>query len=328
MQSFGIVLAVLILGLFTAPSNWTQLMVLAALTLVSLFHWLDTAVEAGWMPAHTVGWLRKPEWAATYVAVAVQIVAYCLIELMFVFVLNAARSSHPLLASSTNRNVLARIAFSAVVLVYIGWQGCAMYTELDWQRTVEAATAHERLYVYIPRMHFTCAVMTSFQVKNLIDTLRWRDGPEFVAHHIATIVVGVCCDAAAFCHLYGIFYFGISEVSTAFVSTLAAFDPHHGIAALSEHLPLTKAILGGGFIVSFLIIRIVIWPIVSWWLVSDTLVVLNDGTAHSTPVVAVIMTMLSGLTILQFVWLGEIFRRVRDELAQIRQTMAGRSKVA
>ena len=113
MQSFGIVLAVLILGLFTAPSNWTQLMVLAALTLVSLFHWLDTAVEAGWMPAHTVGWLRKPEWAATYVAVAVQIVAYCLIELMFVFVLNAARSSHPLLASSTNRNVLARIAFSA-----------------------------------------------------------------------------------------------------------------------------------------------------------------------------------------------------------------------
>ena len=114
MQSFGVVLAVLILGLFTAPSNWTQLMVLAALTLASLFHWLDTAVEAGWMPEHTVGWLRKPEWATTYVAGAVQIVAYCLLELMFVFVLNAARNSHPLLASSTNRNVLARIAFSAV----------------------------------------------------------------------------------------------------------------------------------------------------------------------------------------------------------------------
>lgn len=325
MLSFGVVLATMIFGLFTAQSGWMQLVILAALTLASLFQWLATAVEAGWMPEHTVGWPKRPEWTAPYLAGAVHLVAYCLLELMFVFLLNAARNSHPLLASSTNRNVLARIAFSAVVLAYIGWQGCAMYAELDWHRTVEAATAYDRLYVFIPRMHFTCAVMTSFQVKNLLDTLRWRDGPEFVAHHIATIVVGVCCDAAAFCHLYGIFYFGISEVSTAFVSTLAAFDPQHGVPALSEHLPLTKAILGGGFIVSFLVIRIIIWPIVSWALVNDTLVVLNAGTAHSAPVVAVIMTMLSGLTILQFVWLGEIIRRVRDEFAQIRQTMA-RSK--
>ena len=324
MLSFGVVLVVLLLELFTAQSSWTQLIVLAALALASLVHWLDTAVEAGWMPKHTIGWPTKPERMAPYVAGAVQVVAYCLLELVFVFVLNAARDCHPLLANPTNRNVLARIAFSVVVLVYIGWQGCAMYTELDWQRAVEAATPSERLYVYVPRMHFLCAVMTSFQ-KNLLDTLRWRDGPEFVAHHIATIVLGVCCNDAAFCHLYGIFYFGISEVSTAFVSTLAAFDPDHGVPALSEHLPLTKAVLGGCFVVSFLAIRIVVWPIVSWWLVRDALVVLSDGTAHSAPVLVVIMTMLSGLTLLQFVWLGEIIRRVRDDFAQIR-TMAGRYK--
>jgi len=66
--------------------------------------------------------------------------------------------------------------------------------------------------------------------------------------------------------------------------------------------------LGVAFAVSFVIFRIILWPYVSYYFWIDCLEVIRNKTAHSVPVVWLYLIANIGLTILQFVWLGEIFK--------------------
>ena len=77
------------------------------------------------------------------------------------------------------------------------------------------STAHGRIYVYLPRFVSLCVTMGAFQVKNLFDTIIYGDGPEFVAHHLVCIFVAWGAISGDFLHLYGIFFFGFSEVRHA-----------------------------------------------------------------------------------------------------------------
>jgi len=287
---------------------------LAGVCLAALVVLLGASLERGWMPDHRLGWSQRPSFEAASLAGLVQIAALCLLEAFFVFMLNAVRDMHPVLAEARNRNVLARVTFSAIALVFISHQGWVLYRALEWESAVTHATPHARLYVQIPAMHFLITAMVAFQVKNLADTLRWSDGPEFVAHHIVTILVGIVNFEGSCCHLYGIFFFGLSEASTAIIGVLAAFDPALGVPNLDRHFPIAKQLLGAAFVLSFLVIRIAIWPVISWQMCSDCLAVMADGTAHVPAVLWTNMLMLGGLTVLQFYWLNEIRLRASEEV--------------
>lgn len=105
----------------------------------------------------------------------------------------------------------------------------------------------------------------------MYDSIYWNDGPEFVAHHI---FAGAAAFGGMFpgcLHFYALFYFGFSEISTAILALLANFDPVHGVEGLDEVFPMTKVILGGLFVISFIICRVVAWPYVTYYFVKDAL---------------------------------------------------------
>mmetsp|Transcript_14637 Transcript_14637/g.51439 ORF Transcript_14637/g.51439 Transcript_14637/m.51439 type:complete len:318 (-) Transcript_14637:78-1031(-) len=219
-----------------------------------------------------------------------------------------------LLAKARDRSVLARHAMDALALGYLGYLGASMASAPGFLESIPA-TAYERVYAYSPRFQYLCVCMFAFQAKNMLDSLRWGDGPEFIMHHSITLFVG-WGGLHPFLHTYGTFFFGISEISTAALAVLAAFDGGgHGVVALEEGFPNLKVAVGCLFMVSFVAIRVVAWPFFAYHLTSDLLQVLAHGQAHSVFVCYANLGGLLALTLLQFYWLTEIVARAKVELA-------------
>lgn len=116
-----------------------------------------------------------------------------------------------------------------------------------------------------------------------------------------------------FLHIYSSFFFGISEVSTVVLCILACFDDSRGIKAkdgsnlFAKLFPLSMKVIGVAFAVLFVIIRIVIWPVISYYFWIDSLALLETPESlHSFPVVYTFLVFNVGLTVLQFAWLAEI----------------------
>ena len=66
-------------------------------------------------------------------------------------------------------------------------------------------------------------------------------------------------------------------------------------------------VIGVAFAVLFVIIRIVIWPVISYYFWIDSLALLEaPESLHSFPVVYTFLVFNVGLTVLQFAWLAEI----------------------
>ena len=156
---------------------------------------------------------RFPLCGPSLPAACIPFAAICMFEIATRFALAAAFSEHIILSLPRNRNVLARMAYSTVILVHIAETGWSMWRELDMATL--PSTAHGRIYVYLPRFVSLCVTMGAFQVKNLFDTIIYGDGPEFIAHHLVCIFVAWGAISGDFLHLYGIFFFGFSEVCRA-----------------------------------------------------------------------------------------------------------------
>lgn len=290
-----------------APSPTACFLPLAALGSI-----IPSSLRLGLLPNPNVGWATLPSAAVLAYSFAVVFVSLWLVELFALRMLDRAFIEHPLLKTRKYRQILARHAMDTVGLFYISYLGLSMWLELSPSQV--ALTAHGRTYIYLPRFVWTCICMLSFQSKNLLDTLKWGDGPEFIAHHVVCILVAIGAMHGQFLHLYGIFFFGISEVSTALVSLLACFDEQHGIAELGEHFPKCKMAIGSAFAVAFIAIRAISWPYLAYHVTVDCMTVLADGTAHSPFVVYSFLGGLAGLTLLQFFWLAEIIRRAPAEM--------------
>ena len=95
------------------------------------------------------------------------------------------------------------------------------------------ATAHARLYDYDASFQRLAVVMFAFQIKNLADTVYFGDGAVFVVHHVVTLTVALFA-LHPYSHLYGSFFFGVSEVSTTVLAVVALFDAEHGANAASR----------------------------------------------------------------------------------------------
>ena len=119
-------------------------------------------------------------------------------------------------------------------------------------------------------------------------------------------------------HFYGVFYLGISEASTAVLCLLANFDDEHGVKGLAEAFPLGKVVLGTSFAILFVICRVFMWSTVSYYYCRDAWNALK-GT-HDPRLQGrktffrFTLVSLSLLSVLQVIWLGEIFRIAHVEL--------------
>jgi len=114
---------------------------------------------------------------------------------------------------------------------------------------------------------------------------------------------------------------GVSEMSTVILCLLACYDDDLGLTGMSEAFPIAKLVVGAMFIVSFIVFRIVLWPIFTYHLLNDTKLVLERDAEKLSPssklaIYAIIRTC-QALTFMQVLFLGQIFYTVYLEISQV-----------
>ena len=158
--------------------------------------------------------------------------------------------------------------------------------------------------------------MFGFQAKNLVDTVIFKDGIVFVVHHIVTMTVALFA-LHPYSHLYGSFFFGVSEISTTILAVLALFDGEFGVPELESDFPNLRLAIGTLFAASFVVVRCMLWPYLTFFYCKDALEILEAGDGvHSPLLVKVFMGGLIILSIMQVIWLGEICAKVYEEVLE------------
>jgi TLC domain len=228
---------------------------------------------------------------------------------------------HTILSSETNRYILARHlgvdSLSCFVCAYMGWSYRHPFLTNIYQAAWKgkssafpASAAEHRGYTYSPKSFYLSLFFLAYQIKNLIDTILWNDGPEYVFHHVLSL--SVCWGALypGFALDYATFFFGLSEISTCVLCILANFDDDHGVVGLGEAFPLAKIIIGVIFVVFFILCRAILWPIVSYYFTRDALTCLKGDNPEVNKrrfVIKMHCFCLVGLSVLQLSWLVVIY---------------------
>jgi hypothetical protein len=148
----------------------------------------------------------------------------------------------------------------------------------------------------------------AYELKSLWDAFYHGDDWLFKTHHSMTALLAFVALATGFCLKYAAFFMGISEISTAVVCLLVTFDDKRGLSGLGEKYPGLKILCGAVFAILFILCRVVAWPYVSYFFWRDSLFLLESGAVRSTAVVFLFCGVNALLSVLQVVWLGEIFR--------------------
>jgi hypothetical protein len=227
-----------------------------------------------------------------------------------------------------NRNILARHigvdSLSGFILTFLGWQ-CrhSLWEMVDAVKGKQGAMAkayEQRMYTYRPEATRLTLFFLAYNLKNTYDTIVWGDGIEFIIHHCLCLLTGWGALTPGTAHFYAPFYFGVSELSTAVLCLLANFDDEHGVKGLTEAWPLGKVVFGAAFAILFIICRVFCWSTVSYFYCRDAWNALS-GTDPRTPArktyLRFTFVSLALLSVLQIIWLGQIFVIGKEELEKM-----------
>ena len=231
------------------------------------------------------------------------------------------QDSHDILQNETNRFILARHlgvdTLSCFICAYMGWANRRPFLTNALKaafggdaEAFSAKAAEHRGYAYVPSSFYLSTFFLAYQLKNMVDTIVWNDGPEYIFHHVLSL--SVCWGALypGFCLEYATFFFGISEVSTGILCILANFDDEHGVVGLGDAFPITKVVIGVVFVIFFIICRAILWPILSYYFARDALACLrgnNPEVEKRRFVIKMHGCCLVGLSALQLSWLILIY---------------------
>jgi hypothetical protein len=272
-----------------------------------------------------------PPGLSSCIVTGVAIVAFLTaIEMVFRHFFDSIQDYHPILENETNRLILARHVgvdcTSCAIVFLMGWWSrhiCKPVLEAAFFGKPESmpAAGHEaRLFTYHEAGFRVALFFFSYQVKNLYDTIVWNDGPEFIFHHIFSLFTAYGSMVPGCGHFYALFFFGMCEISTGVLCLLANFDDEHGVPGLGDAFPVFKVILGAIFVVLFILCRCILWPVFSRYFVHDCLMALKGNDARAKPRrmwMRFFLVSLTGLSVLQVAWLGEIFMQGKQELAKV-----------
>jgi len=255
-------------------------------------------------------------------------------------ILTALEDAHPILQDKTHRQILARHigvdAFSCIAVSIFGWS--CRHINQDVLRdvyhktlgrwggnqktlsTMPAAGHEQRLFTYHPGGFRVALFFFCYQVKNLYDTIVWNDGPEFIFHHIFSLFTAYGAMSPGCGHFYAIFFFGLCEISTGVLCLLANFDDEHGVPGLGDAFPMVKVALGAVFIFLFILCRCILWPIFSYYFSRDVLLALKGSDSRTNERrkwMKFFLVSLTGLSLLQLAWLGQILVVAKEELTSV-----------
>jgi hypothetical protein len=122
------------------------------------------------------------------------------------------------------------------------------------------------------------------------------------------------------CHFYAMFYFGFSEISTAILCLLANFDPKYGIAGLDEAFPKTKLVLGGLFVLSFIVCRLILWPYATYFFARDATAAMKSNVPRvhgRRGYLRVIYYCCVFLTLIQILFVAMIVQTGKEEIGKL-----------
>lgn len=240
-------------------------------------------------------------------------------RLIWPFVLPAELFKSPKAAMILGRHTMDVVA--CILFIYL-----AVQAEKDpkFQKLSEASPL-ERTYHSSPKCQLLILCQIAYQVKNTIDSYVCNDGVVFYLHHIGTGIL-CCFGLYPFLHAQAPFFLGHVEISTALLCVLGLFDDDHGVVGLGAMYPKMKITMGVVFAPAFIVIRIIIWPYLSYYFWLDMLDVYQAGQAHSEGVIIYSLVVNAGLTLLQFYWLLEIILTAKKEFGEMLAAAAGSSK--
>eukprot|EP00980_Cylindrotheca_fusiformis_P016181 scaffold4809_cov116-Cylindrotheca_fusiformis.AAC.5 len=240
-------------------------------------------------------------------------------------VLASIQDFHPLLQDEMNRiNFAKHFGVNTTALftcAYLGWQ--ARYILQDMYDTVirgknAMPKAYDnRLFKYYPEAARITVIFLGYQIKNAYDSIYWGDDALLIGHHILAFFVALGGVFPGCVHYYVPFYLGMSEISSVALSVLVNFDDEHGVKGLGDEFPIAKAAIGAIFAVLFIVFRVFMWSTVSYFYCRDVWNVLGtndprlEGRKTYLRFTAVALGLLS---LLQVIWLAEIFRTGKEIL--------------
>ena len=222
-------------------------------------------------------------------------------------------------------------ALSCFIVSSFGWKARHVFQQMIDYATKKEKTLTQnydyRLFQYHPEAARIMVFFIGFQCKNLVDTIIWNDGPEYIAHHVLAIFSAGGGLVPGACHFYAIFYFGLSEISTGILCLLVNFDDDHGVPGLADAFPAVRAVLGGLFAISFIVIRVFLWGSMTYYYFQDVRQAFQQKN-HPKLVggrklfIKLNNISLGFITSLQVVWLFEIFRILKLEIENAIGSMA------
>ena len=240
---------------------------------------------------------------------------------------------HEILSHEINRFILARhIAVDAVAAGAVSYLGIIHRHKLSHLITVQNLSdpkaAKSRIHTYEPAGHQVLLYFCAYQAKNFYDTFYWNDGIIFVLHHLLAGTTAWFGMYPGMASIYGIFFMGISEFSTFWLVLLANFDNDLGVSGLDEIFPTTKIVLGVIFVVTFVICRVILWPILAYHFLNDSkrvLALAETEKATSTfkytlyfrTALKIMVWSCVGLSALQILFLGEIIATSKAEISAL-----------
>jgi hypothetical protein len=149
-----------------------------------------------------------------------------------------------------------------------------------------------RLNLITPMLVYQLWNLTACVIHN-----EYRDLPS-LGHHIVTAGLAYC-GFNPFAQYYALFYFGIAELTTIPLNFVNTFK---NVPQLVQSYPTFYQQCRTVFAVSFLLIRTIWWPIVSYGLFVACVDLIRSETAHSVTVVCYFLFSNLFLTSLQFYW--------------------------
>lgn len=195
------------------------------------------------------------------------------------------------------------------LLTYLGWEAQQALGGFALE-PLHGPAAVARALAYHPLCARLALCQLCYQIFNTYSALRDGDGALFVAHHVAT---GTLCALAQapFLHACAPFFLGITEFSSTLLCALAVFDTSPaGVPGMGDRFPTVAKALGAAFALSFVVVRIVIWPWASFVFWLDVLAVLA-ARAHPAAVCFTFLATNLALSLLQLYWLVEIVQAAR-----------------
>lgn len=268
--------------------------------------------------------LWRPSKKSTHATLVFMIVSLFIVERLCRLIISNYQNIHPVLEIEVNRMILARhfaVDFlSCSSFALIGVLNINKCRDLVFLNRMPRSGYEDRLFTYIPASHQISLLFLAYNIKNTFDSIIWRDGPEFIFHHILSGVTAWGAMYPGFGHFYVIFFMGLSELSTLFLCLLANFDDDYGVKGLGEAFPIVRIMLGAAFVIAFVICRTIIWPFSSYYFITDVLQALKDEhvlcQGRKVWMKTFVITCFF-LSILQVVWLGQIFTMGKTEIEKL-----------